>query len=77
MSPGLIVSAIFVISASYVYYRSWQFLRELLTAPWSGFDAVLRRLVFASGLTIMFCAGTLMMISGLTGLSNRLLVALQ
>jgi hypothetical protein len=77
LSFGLIVNFIFVVCALYVYYRSWHFLHEVLAGSWAGITAMLRRLLLASGLTIMFSAGTLMMIAGLTGLTNRLIIALQ
>lgn len=63
--------------ALYFYRRSWRLLHDLLADSWSGFTQRIRGLLLASGLTILFSAGTLMMITGLTGLTNRLLMALQ
>ena len=77
MSPGLIINLIFVGLALYVYHRSWRLLHELLADSWSGLAERIRGLLLASGLTILFSAGTLMMVTGLTGLTNKLLMALQ
>lgn len=79
ISIGLVVNLIFVAFASYIFYRSLHYLHDLLGARSAESNAprLMRRLAGGSGLLVWFGAGTLMMITGLSGLANKLIIALQ
>jgi hypothetical protein len=79
LSLGLLVNLLFLAFAGYIFHKSLGFLRELLRSDSlkPGILGLIRKAGQAVGLLIWFGVGTLAMTTGLTGLFNRMLLALQ
>jgi len=79
VSPGLVVNLIFVALASFVFYRSHNYLLSLLHPEKSKeFEGnFFNKAVYVVGLVIWFLAGVMTMVTGLTGLLNRMILAIQ
>ena len=79
ITPGLVINLIFVMFAGHIFYRSYGFLLQAVDPDLSrGFKGNrLHKALYLSGLVIWFSAGVMVMITGLTGLTNRVIIALQ
>jgi len=79
ISPGLIINLACIALAIYIFWRSLRMLQELLHPedPYRGLLGIVRSFSFASGLLLWFSVGIMAFITGLTGLFEKVIIALQ
>lgn len=79
LSIGLVINLLSIVAAAYIFKRSLQLLYELIDPDeaYNGLVGLARVVASMSGLLIWFSVGTMMMVVGLTGLFNKMIIALQ
>lgn len=79
ISSGLIINIVCIAASVYIFWRSLDMLKELVNPdkPYRGIIGKIRSLSFASGLLLWFSVGIMIFMTGLTGLFEKVIIALQ
>jgi len=79
ISLGLIINIFCLALSTYIFWRSLRMLYELLhpNEPYRGVLGMVRSFSFASGLLLWFSVGIMIFVTGLTGLFEKVIIALQ